>query len=94
MSKNITLANINNYINGNGRFILNKFNLIPDFIKEQVSYRLLVCKDDCGKMGKCKVCTCPLPNRAFSTTTCNAERFPDLMSEKDWELYKINNEIK
>ena len=93
MSKKITTQNIFNYIEGNGRLILNKLGLSQPHIKEQVAYRLLTCKDDCVPNGICKICRCPLPDRAFSTQSCNLERFPNLMNEEDWFKYKEENGI-
>lgn len=96
MSKKITRQNIFNYIEGNGRSILSKLGLSQPHIKEQVAYRLLVCKDDCVPNGRCShgTCTCKLPDRAFSTASCNKSRFPDLMNEEDWFNYKEENGIK
>lgn len=94
MSKEITSKNIYNFFEGNSRMILDKLGITATHIEEQIAYRLLVCKDDCVIAGKCKVCTCPLPNRAFSSASCNLERFPDLMSEEDWNKYKKTNGIK
>lgn len=94
MSQKITLSNINNFVTGNTRQILNQMGMISPHIKEQVTYRLAHCKDDCVKLGRCQKCTCPLPGRAFSTTSCNPDRFPDLMNEEDWNQYKIDNGIE
>jgi hypothetical protein len=94
MSRKITKSNIYNYLEGNGKFIINKLGLSQPHIKEQVAHRLLVCQDDCVVQGRCKVCTCPLPNRAFSTESCNKALFPDLMNEQDWLRYKQANGIE
>ena len=87
--RKISTKDIYNFIEGNGRILLNKYNFSSPHLQEQIAYRLLTCKNDCVKQGKCKVCKCPLPNRAFTTESCNKERFPDLMSEEDWNKYKI-----
>lgn len=94
MSKEITSKNIYNFFEGNSRMILDKLGITSTHIEEQVAHRLLTCKDDCVIAGKCKVCTCPLPNRAFSTSSCNKERFPDLMNEENWNNYKTKNNIE
>ena len=91
MSKEITLSNIYNFIEGNIR--LKTKSIQPSHIKEQIAYRLLKCKDDCAKKEECIVCGCDFPDRAYSTESCNKERFPDFMSKVDWELYKIDNKI-
>lgn len=94
MSRKITKSNIYNYLEGNGKLILNKLGLSQPHIKEQVAYRLLMCKDTCVPAGRCRICTCPLPNRAFSTDSCNKELFPDLMNEQDWLTFKQANGVE
>jgi len=91
MSKEITLNNIYNFIEGNTRLFTKSIQ--PQHIKEQISYRLLKCKDDCAKKGSCIKCGCDYPDRAYSSQSCNEERFPNFMSRIDWELYKIDNKI-
>jgi hypothetical protein len=92
VSKEITLSNIYNFIEGNIRLKIKT--LQPDHIKEQIAHRLLKCKNDCAKKGECIICGCDFPDRAYSTQSCNTERFPNFMSKIDWELYKIDNGIK
>lgn len=92
--RKITIKDIYNYIDGNGRKILSELGFSEKHIEEQVAYRLLKCKDTCVPNKKCKHCGCPLPNRAFGSTSCNnGEIFPDLMSEKDWNKFKKDNNI-
>ena len=92
MSKEITLSNIYNFIEGNIR--LRTKSIQPSHIKEQIAYRLLKCDNDCAKKGECIVCGCNFPDRAYSTKSCNTKRFPDFLSKVDWELYKIDNKIE
>ena len=87
------MTNVKNFITGNMRQALDKVGIISPHIKEQVEYRLALCKDDCQVKGACKNCGCTLPGRAFSTPSCNTERFPDLMTEEDWISYKVSNDI-
>lgn len=95
MQKKITLTNIFNYIEGNTRMFVDRLGYQPPHIKEQIAYRLLVCKDDCVKHGYCKHCNCPLPDRAYSSESCNGgELFPNLMSKVEWIKYKEENGIK
>lgn len=86
--KNIQFKDVYNFLEGNARIVLSKFSKSPAHIQEQVEYRLSKCKDDCVIVGRCKKCHCPSPNRAFVTSSCNKERFPDLMSKEDWEEFK------
>jgi hypothetical protein len=92
MSKDITISNIYNFIEGNIR--LKTKSLQPEHIKEQIAYRLLKCKDDCAKKRECIICGCDFPDRAYSKESCNTKRFPNFLSKVDWELYKIDNGIK
>lgn len=89
----ITSKDIFNYIEGNTRFALDQVGLVSQHIKEQVAYRLLTCKNDCVVSGRCMVCGCELPNRAFSTVSCNHQRFPNMMNEEDWNQFKIDNNL-
>lgn len=91
MSREITIKNIYNYIDGNGRRALEKAGLIQDHIREQIAYRMIKC-DSCVKEGKCKVCGCSVPGRLYTTESCNhGSIFPDLMSEENWIEFKSKN---
>lgn len=90
----IKIKDVYNFIEGNSRMFADSLGYQPEHVKEQVAYRLLICKDDCVIVGSCKHCGCPLPNRAYSTESCDIERFPDLMKRKDWIKYKEENGIK
>mgnify|MGYP003491933294 CR=1 FL=1 len=92
MSKEITVQNIYNFIEGNTRLFTKSIQ--PQHIKEQIAYRLLKCSNDCAKKGECIVCGCNFPDRSYSSKSCNTDRFPDFMSKVDWESYKINNKIR
>ena len=92
MKQKITLSNISNYIEGNTRMFTNS--LQPDHIKEQLSYRMLLCKDDCAIQVSCIKCGCDYPGRLHTTKSCNAERFPDLMSKPLWDEFKKENNIE
>lgn len=86
--------NIKSFIEGNSKYVYNKFVGLPSYIKEQVAYRLLQCKDDCVPNNKCKYCGCPPKKKAFVHESCNkGVRFPNLMNEKDWNEYKRKHNI-
>jgi hypothetical protein len=91
MGKGITLSNIYNFIEGNIR--LKTKTLQPQHIKEQISYRLLMCKDDCAKKRECIKCGCDYPDRAYTKESCNLDRFPNFMSKIDWEEFKKENNV-
>lgn len=92
MSKKITLSNIYNFIEGNTRLFTKEMQ--PDHIKQQIAYRMLICKDDCAKNGKCIKCGCSYPGRVYTSQSCNTDRFPDFMSRIDWEKFKKDNNIE
>lgn len=91
----INIKNIMQFFEGNAKMIGDKFNLLPKWKKEQVLWRMDICKDDCIKAGKCKYCGCSSPGKLYVDKSCNGgDRFPDIMSESEWEEYKkVNNLI-
>ena len=91
MSKEITLNNIYNFIEGNTRLFTKSIQ--PEHIKQQIAYRMLLCKDDCAKTGQCIKCGCDYPGRVYTTESCNTDRFPDFMSRIDWEEFKKEKNI-
>ena len=92
MSKKITLSNIYNFIEGNTRLFTKSIQ--PEHIKQQIAYRMLLCKDDCAKTGRCIKCDCDYPGRVYTTESCNTDRFPDFMSRIDWEEFKKDKNIE
>lgn len=95
MGNNITIKNVSNFIEGNVRMGLDGLNILENHIAEQVDYRMGICKDTCGKEGKCKYCGCGYPGRVYSSSTCNnGELFPDMMGAEDWKQFKIDNKIE
>jgi hypothetical protein len=54
----------------------------------------MICKDECVDLGYCVYCGCDIPGKLYVKDSCNGgERFPDLMNKKDWEKFKLDNEI-
>ena len=92
MSKEITLNNIYNFIEGNTRLFTKSIQ--PEHIKQQIAYRMWLCKDDCAKEGHCIKCGCDYPGRVYTTESCNTDRFPDFMSRIDWEEFKKDKNIE
>lgn len=91
----ITFKNISQYIEGNTKMFMDYLGFQPQHIKEQIAYRMLICKDDCMKTGSCKYCSCDIPGKMFVKESCNNnERFPDLMNKVEWIKYKEENGIK
>lgn len=88
------IKNISSFIEGHARLFYDKLVGLPQHEREQIAWRLTLCKDDCLVTGKCKVCTCPPEKKMFVRESCNnGERFPDIMGKEEWEQYKIDNNI-
>jgi len=95
MKEKITINNIFSYLEGNVQMILEEFNFQPQHIKEQIAYRRLLCKDDCGIDNMCIYCGCNAKGKSSVKKSCNkGKRFPDLMNKNQWTTYKIENEIE
>ena len=92
--KEINLRNILSFIEGNTNYLMDIFGMYPDYKKEQVLWRLSLCKDDCVKEGECQYCGCPPHKKAFVDKSCNkGDRFPDMMGEEEWKEYKLKHKI-
>ena len=86
---------VKDFIQGHYRFLKDRFFGSPDYLKEQILYRLDKCKDDCVPAGGCKHCGCPTEKKVWATSSCNnGERFPDLMLYDQWQEYKKQHGIK
>ena len=74
---------------------LDAIDMYPEYKKEQILYRLELCKNDCVPAGKCKHCGCPPEKKSYDPISCNGgERFPDMMNEQDWNEFREKNGIK
>jgi hypothetical protein len=94
MEKKITLTNILSYVEGNGQLALERLNLQPQHIREQIAYRRYLCRNDCATTNQCVYCGCDFEGKTSVVKSCNnGERFPNLMSKPRWEKFKENNEI-
>ncbi len=91
----IKLSDISNFIEGNWKYYKNKVRMSPEYIVEQVQYRLYLCKDDCLVANKCKHCPCPPKKKSWVNKSCNGgERFPDIMNKVEWEKFKAKHNIE
>jgi hypothetical protein len=94
MGKKITLKDLMSYTEGNAKQVVDKFDLLPKYKKEQVEWRKSICVNDCMIEGKCKYCGCSVPGKLYVKKSCNdGERFPDMMDELEWNYYKKINGI-
>ena len=91
----ITLNNILSFFQGNIRMLGDRFSTLPRYRKEQIMYRMDICKDSCLPHGKCPECGCSLPGKWYSDKSCNkGKKFPDLMGPVEWTKYKQENNLK
>lgn len=88
------ITKVISFLEGNLKMLGDKFNLLPEYKKEQILYRLEVCKDSCVPTGKCKECGCSLPGKMYNRSSCNlGKKFPDLMSLDNWNKFKKEKKI-
>lgn len=88
-----SLYNITNFIEGTVVRILEDadFNILDDYIKEQVVWRMSMCKP-CVEAGACLYCTCTSPDMFYSSGKLDAQgNFAEFMEQEDWELFKEYN---
>ena len=91
--RDITSKNVKSYISGNINYYLSKVINMPLHLKEQYYHRLNTCKDTCLVERKCRICNCPVKKVAYSSESCNKDLFPDFLSGREWDKYKIKNNI-
>lgn len=89
----ITLSNIKSFFQGYSRYYLDKIKILPQYTREQVFYRIWVCKDSCIPFRKCEVCGCSAIEKSYATKSCSLEKFPNLVSKERWEEYKKGKQI-
>lgn len=89
----ITKEKVKSFLQGYSRYYYDNIFSLQEYIKEQVYHRLSVCKDSCLITGKCEKCECPTIQKSYADKSCNSEKFPDLMSKQEWEVYKRENNI-
>jgi len=62
--------------------------------EEQFIYRTYICSD-CIKANKCPRCSCKIYDVISDVLSCNDEKkFPNLMNKKNWEMFKLKNNIE
>jgi hypothetical protein len=88
--KKVTFKNVLSFLEGNSQLVMEEFGLQSQHIKEQIAYRRLICKDDCALTGECIICGCDFKGKTSVKESCNLERFPDLMSNREWQEFKKN----
>lgn len=89
--KDITLANVRNFIEGNLKALQRTF--LPHE-KEQIIYRATACSD-CLNAGKCSVCGCATPGLFYAPRKKDSKgKWGPFMDLKDWEGFKKTKEYE
>lgn len=86
----LSVKNIKRYIQGNYR--LYTFEQQPQFLKEQIWFRLSKANSECLKNTFCP-CTCPVVGRASAEDSCERNCYPIMMDEETWQVYKEINQV-
>lgn len=90
--KDLTTSNIQSFFSGYWGLFLNKLNLQPEHIQEQIIFRAKNCPSECAQTNSCKFCGCDRDGKLFTFQSCNLEKnLPNLMEEKEWNEYKLKN---
>jgi hypothetical protein len=101
MSKKLTwkdyfnLSNIKNFASGYWNKLRDDshFMSLQPHVKEQVLYRMNLCRE-CYVNGSCLECGCKTPEMFYAVAKVDSkERWGKMLSAKEWEEFKINNEL-
>ena len=85
---------LGDFIEAHVKMLGERFRELPQYQKEQITYRYNICKNTCVAAGKCEHCGCKVPGRLYASRTCNeGKKFPDLMGAGEWERFKKDNNI-
>lgn len=85
------------YLQGNFRYRLYYSRyfgfLLPDYIYEQISYRLFIMRNECYIQGACVLCGCETPHLQMADKACKGKCYPPMLKEMVWEKYKVEKEL-
>jgi len=85
------IDNIIYYIQGSLRYKLfySKFAfLIPEYIKEQIEYRISIMNPQCYEEGQCVMCGCKTTALQMADKTCDKPCYPRMMDFSTWTTFK------
>lgn len=92
--KDITPANIKNFIQGWGNKLMNdNLRVLALHKQEQAVYRSMLC-GECLENRKCLVCGCGTPHMFYSPSKVDSKgRWGAMMEEQDWNKFKQENNL-
>lgn len=80
------------YLQGKTRYKLfysKRFSfLIPFYIRDQISFRILVMDEQCYNSGSCKLCGCETTALQMANKPCDKPCYPEIMRKSDWKEFK------
>lgn len=95
--KQITLANIKGFVQGNFRKLLDDFaDMAETYQKEQALWRLKQVEEKspkCLKEDKCIHCGCQVSAKVWENRGCEHGCYPPMMPEEVWNNFKKENDI-
>lgn len=84
----ITLENIQGYIQGNFRYFMLKCGFKSNYILEQFYYRIILMREQCLINRECP-CGCHCLAKQIENRGCDEHGcYPNMLSKKDWESFK------
>ena len=90
----VKMSDAKEYIIGHLRHKLyyNKFSslrsLLPQYIREQIDFRIKVMDKECYNNGQCKICGCETTALQMANKSCDKPCYPVMMSKKQWNFFK------
>lgn len=72
MENNISIQDVQNYIEGNANYLLDKIGMLPEEVKTKVEKRKEICNKcsfaewENNKIKKCSICLCKLPGKCYA----------------------------
>lgn len=94
----LTYKNIKGFLQGNQRkFFFEMFDMLPQYMKEVVTWRLERVKiksPKCLEKDECVHCGCQVSSKVFEDRGCSDHHkcYPPMPSKEEWEEYKLKRE--
>ena len=96
-TKRINLSTILNYAEAEFRYWQYLSESLPQHITEQSIYRASEIKKKspiCLEQSQCVHCGCSFPEKLFEQDGCEKGCYGERLNEKDWNVFKKENNIK
>jgi hypothetical protein len=62
--------------------------VLREYIKEQIAFRIHVMKQECYDNGECIMCGCSTTQLQMCAKTCDDNCYPPLLSKDNWYFFK------